>query len=61
MHLKSGQIRGIAFLVNGLSVVDHGLRPTSGQTNDDYEIGICCFSAKYTSLRSKRQVDSESG
>jgi hypothetical protein len=47
--------------VNGLSVVDHGLRPTSGQTNDDYEIGICCFSAKYTSLRSKRQVDSESG
>jgi len=27
-------------------------RPRSGQTKD-YEIGICCFSAKHAALRSK--------
>ena len=34
------------------SVVDHGLESLSGQTND-YEIGICCFSAKHAALRKK--------
>ena len=34
------------------SVVDHVLEPQSGQTKD-YKIGICCFSANHTALRSK--------
>ena len=34
------------------SVVDHVFEPQSGQPKD-YEIGICCFSAKYAALRSK--------
>ena len=34
------------------SVVDRGYKPRSGQTKD-YEIGICCFSAKYAALRRK--------
>jgi hypothetical protein len=31
---------------------DRGFEPSSGQTKD-YQIGICCFSAKHTSLRRK--------
>ena len=38
--------------VLALSVVDHGFEPQSGQTKD-YKIGICCFSAKHTGLRTK--------
>ena len=38
--------------VLALSVEDHGFRPRSGQTKD-YEIGICCFSAKHAALRRK--------
>jgi hypothetical protein len=34
------------------SAVDRGFESWSGQTKD-YEIGICCFSAKYTTLRWK--------
>jgi len=34
------------------SVVDRGFESRSGQTKD-YEIGICCFSAKHVALRSK--------
>ena len=34
------------------SAVDRGFEPRSGQTKD-YEIGICCFSAKYAALRRK--------
>jgi hypothetical protein len=33
-------------------VVDHGFEPRSGQIKD-YKIGICCFSAQHTALRSK--------
>jgi hypothetical protein len=36
------------------SAVDRGFEPRSGQTKD-YEIGICCFSAKYAVLKSKRK------
>ena len=36
------------------SVADCGFEPQSGQTKD-YEIGICCFSAKYVALRRKRK------
>ena len=41
-------------MVNVLSssVVDRGFEPSSGKTKD-YKIGICCFSAKHTALRSK--------
>ena len=35
-----------------LSVVDHRLKPQSNQTKD-FNIGICCFSAKHAALRSK--------
>jgi hypothetical protein len=34
------------------SAVVRGFEPQSGQTKD-YKIGICCFSAKHTTLRSK--------
>ena len=34
------------------SAVDRGLKPRSGQTKD-YEIIICCFSAKHAALRRK--------
>ena len=34
------------------SEVDRGLEPRSGKTKD-YEIGICCFSAKHAALRRK--------
>ena len=37
------------------SVVDRGLETQSDQSKD-YKIGICCFSAKHTSLRRKRKV-----
>ena len=44
------------------SAVDRAFEPWSGQTKD-YNIGICCFSAKYAALREKEQrlVGSESG
>ena len=35
-----------------LSVVDRGIESRSGQFKD-YEIGICCFSAKHAALRRK--------
>ena len=34
------------------SAVDPGFEPRSGQTKD-YEIDICCFSAKHAALRRK--------
>ena len=34
------------------SVVDRGFELKSGQTKD-YNIGICCFSSKYVTLRIK--------
>ena len=36
------------------SVVDLGIELWSGQTND-YELGICCFSANLLELRSKSE------
>ena len=42
------------------SVIDRSFEPRSGQTKD-YEIGICCFSAKHAALRRKiKLVGSES-
>ena len=40
--------------VRPLSVVDCGFEHRSGQTKD-YEIGICCFSAKQAALRRKNK------
>jgi hypothetical protein len=34
------------------SVVDRGFEHLSGQTKD-YQIGICCFSAKHAAIRRK--------
>jgi hypothetical protein len=36
------------------SKVDRGFEPRSGQIKD-YEISICCFSAKHASLRRKNK------
>ena len=49
-----GFISGVMVSVLTSSVVDRGFEPRLGQTKD-YKIGICCFSAKYTSLRSKNK------
>ena len=38
--------------VFALNEVNHGFEPQLGQIKD-YEIGICCFSAKHTALRRK--------
>ena len=40
----------VSVLASG--VVDRGFEPWSGQTKD-YQIGICCFSAKHAALRRK--------
>ena len=54
-------IGGVMVSVLASSVVDYGFKPRTGQTND-YEIGICCFSAKHNSIKEKEQrmVGSES-
>ena len=55
------RIRGVMVSVIASSTVDRGFEPRSGQTKE-YNIGICCFSAKHAILRRKRQrlVGSES-
>jgi hypothetical protein len=40
--------------VIALSAVDCGFQPRSGQTKD-YQIGICCFSAKHAALKRKNK------
>jgi hypothetical protein len=47
-----GFIGGVMVSVLTSSVVDRGFEPLSGQTKD-YNIGICCFSAKHAVLRRK--------
>ena len=48
--IEFNHISGVMFSVLTSSVVDHGIEPYSGQTKD-YNIGICCFSAKHAALR----------
>ena len=36
------------------SAIERGFEPQEGQTKD-YEIGICCFSAKHAALRRKSE------
>jgi hypothetical protein len=43
---------GVMVSMLTLSAVDHAFKPRTGQTKD-YEIGICCFSAKHAALRRK--------
>jgi hypothetical protein len=42
------------FTVLASSAVDRGFESQSGQTKD-YEIGICCFSAKHAEFKEKEQ------
>jgi hypothetical protein len=46
------RIGGVMVSMLDSSAVDRGFEPRSGQTKD-YNIGICCFSAKHTTLRRK--------
>ena len=46
------RIGGVMVSVLASSAVSRGFEPRSGQTKD-YEIGICCFSAKHAALRRK--------
>jgi hypothetical protein len=48
--LKQKYIGGVILCMLTSSVVDCGHKPWSGQTKD-YEIGICCLSAKHATLR----------
>ena len=45
-------IDGVMVSVLASSAIDRGFKPRSGQTKD-YEIGMCCFSAKHAALRRK--------
>jgi hypothetical protein len=45
-------ISGVLVSMPGLSAVDRGFDPHSGQTKD-YKIGLCSFFAKHTALRIK--------
>ena len=52
-HLYHGDLIGGGIVsVLTSSAVDRRFEPRSGQTKD-YQIGICCFSAKYAALRRK--------
>jgi hypothetical protein len=51
-HVYYNHIGGVMISVLASSAVDRGLVPRSGQTKD-YEIGICCFSAKHVAFRRK--------
>ena len=51
-HIHDNRIGGIMVTVIASNAVDHGFEPRSRQTKN-YKIGICCFSAKHTILRSK--------
>ena len=44
------RIGGVMVSVLAWNAVDRGFESRSGQTKD-YEIGICCFSAKHAALR----------
>ena len=48
----SNRLDGVMVSVLISSAVDCVFEPQKGQTKD-YEIGICCFSAKHAALRRK--------
>jgi hypothetical protein len=47
-----GFIDGVMVSLLASSAVARGFEPRSGQTKD-YEIGMCCFSARHAALRIK--------
>ena len=49
------RIGGVMVSVLASSAVDRGFEPRSSQTKD-YEIGICCFSAKHAALRKRSKT-----
>jgi hypothetical protein len=49
---KTASVGDVIVNVLASSAVDRGFDPRSGQIKD-YEIGICCFSCKYDSLKRK--------
>jgi hypothetical protein len=49
---EADRICGVMVSVLTSSAVDRWFEPRSGQTKD-YEISICCFSAKHAALRRK--------
>ena len=49
---RPNRIGGIMVSELASSLVDRGFETRSGQTKD-YNIGICCFSAKHAALRRK--------
>jgi hypothetical protein len=51
-----GFIGGIMVSVLVSSAIDCGFEPQSGKI-EDYKIGICCFSAKHTTLRRKSKAN----
>jgi hypothetical protein len=50
LYVNLNRICGVMVIVLVPSAVNSGFEPWSGQTKD-YEIGICCFSAKHAALR----------
>ena len=52
VHIKMNHISNVMVSVLASSAVDHGFEPESGQIKD-YNIGICCFSAKYAALEER--------
>ena len=50
--MEKKRIDGVMVSVPASTMVDRGFKPLLGPTKD-YEIGICCFSAKHTQLRRK--------
>ena len=51
----SNRASGVIVRVLALCAVDREFELRSGQTKD-YEIGICCFSAKHAALKCKSKV-----
>ena len=60
---QSHRIGGVMVSVLTSSAVDRRFKPWSGQIND-YKIGVCCFSDKHATLKTKdkdqRLIGSES-
>ena len=52
LTLQENRIGRVMVSVLALSSVDRGFEPWSGKTKD-YQIGMCCFSAKHEALRRK--------
>jgi tRNA U38,U39,U40 pseudouridine synthase TruA len=51
---KLNRISGVMISVFVSSAVNRGFDPRSAQTKD-YKFGICCFSAKHATLKSKNK------